>query len=98
MKRRPPGEDRSSVLLNRARAYARRADALHYAESEPPSVLNPSRSYAWRVDRWKLRADREKGIQDLTEALSAKPGDPDFLVLRGELYLKTGDRTSARAD
>ena len=43
MKRGAPVEARSNVLLNRARAYALRADALRYAESDPPLVLNPAR-------------------------------------------------------
>jgi len=98
MKRGSPVEARSNVLLNRARAYALRADALRYAESEPPLVLNPARANAWRVDRAKLRADRDEGIQDLTEALSSKPSDPELLVLRGELYLKAGNTSAARAD
>ena len=67
-------------------------------EARSEVLLNRARAYAGRASRANNRSDNEKGIQDLTAALLAKPGGPEQLILRGELFLRTGNRSSALAD
>jgi tetratricopeptide (TPR) repeat protein len=90
--------------LSKGRWYEAIADFTETLKRPSPAgartevLLNRARAYAGRASRANTRDDIEKGIRDLTESLLARPGDPERLILRGELFLRTGDSFSARAD